>query len=100
MTISIAAITFVPYFIVNFNDDQSRMFSSYLIRQGVLHHVCFFSTNRIGFICRNTSMMFLYEKCLRISKQAMARVSTGHITNIISSDCVRCNNGISSIYIN
>ena len=34
-------------------------------------------------------MGVLYEKSLKLSKQAMAKVSTGHINNMVSSDAER-----------
>ena len=84
--------------------DARQGLSLAAILHGVLHHIAFFAGHRLGFVMRcvvmlrprpspqrsSATMAFMYEKATRLSKQAMARVSTGHITNMVSSDSERC----------
>jgi ATP-binding cassette, subfamily C (CFTR/MRP), member 4 len=56
---------------------------------GALHQHGFFWAHRLGFSMKAATSSLLYRKSVHLSKQSMATVTTGLITNLISTDVER-----------
>ncbi len=59
------------------------------LRHIVFHHWAFLHGWRLGYQFMSATVDLLYRKSLRISRQAMASVTTGHVINLISNDTER-----------
>eukprot|EP00043_Microstomoeca_roanoka_P004214 m.48205 g.48205 ORF g.48205 m.48205 type:complete len:1423 (-) comp12387_c0_seq3:88-4356(-) len=57
--------------------------------QGVLHHISFYSGSRIAQMLRTGMIGLIHAKAVSISSSNQAKVTTGHIINLVSNDVER-----------
>eukprot|EP00045_Choanoeca_perplexa_P017109 m.242188 g.242188 ORF g.242188 m.242188 type:complete len:1449 (-) comp17453_c0_seq21:1230-5576(-) len=55
----------------------------------LLHHVAFLESWRLGYQMMAAATGLVFRKSLRITKQSFAKVSTGHVVNLVSNDVER-----------
>ena len=55
----------------------------------VLHHQAFMSGWRFAAVAQAATLGIVFRKSLRVSQQGLAKVSVGHVTNLITNDAER-----------
>lgn len=58
-------------------------------RQGVFHHLAFYGGSRIAHMLRTGMIGLIHTKAMRTTTRSQAKVTTGHIINLVSNDVER-----------
>eukprot|EP01147_Barroeca_monosierra_P004350 gene4350-6642_t len=57
--------------------------------QGVFHHLAFYGGSRIAHMLRTGMIGLIHTKAMRTTTRSQAKVTTGHIINLVSNDVER-----------
>lgn len=64
----------------------------------ICHHQAFMNGWRFASVCMTVTLGLVYRKSLRVSQQGLAKVSAGHVTNLVTNDAERFMLGCIFIY--